>query len=162
MLDWTAFGLECDNKTKFHLTYGDEGMSIKLIGTKINTYEFVSRREDFFDKIDNFNRWNLDIISQEKIQKKNFGEIWLSEEQSPEPDFEGIPAQLDIHLLMKNEIFDKLHTDIANNGIEYVKKLIIYMRVSKKEIAKEDCHKLIVQSFGVSYNRRETLDATFL
>ena len=36
------------------------------------------------------------------------------------------------------------------------------MQVSKKEIAKEDCHKLIVQSFGISYNRRETLDATFI
>ena len=62
---------------------------------------------------------------------------------------------------MKDNIFNRLCSDIANNDIEYVKKLIIYMQVSKKEIIKEDCHKLIVQSFGVTYNRRETLDALF-
>ena len=161
MLDWTAFGLECDNKTKFHLSYGGDGMNITLIGSTINTSEFVSRREDYFDKIDKFEKWSVVIFPQDKIKKKNYGEIWLSEEQLPEPDFGGMSAQLDIHLFMKDNIFNRLCSDIANNDIEYVKKLIIYMQVSKKEIIKEDCHKLIVQSFGVTYNRRETLDALF-
>ena len=70
MLDWTAFGLECDNKTKFHLSYGGDGMNITLIGSTINTSEFVSRREDYFDKIDKFKKWSVVIFPQDKIKKK--------------------------------------------------------------------------------------------